>query len=102
MLDPRQGCGRNQRLSGHHQFRRPSTRIWQSSRKTKKFLESVIANSYDGIYLTDRNGLTLAVNQSYERITGIERRSAHRKIHEEPRGPGVLSDYITDDVVAQK
>ncbi|HWQ77284.1 MAG TPA: sigma 54-interacting transcriptional regulator [Anaerovoracaceae bacterium] len=71
-------------------------------KENEKFLESVIANSYDGIYLTDRNGLTLAVNQSYERITGIDKEQLVGKHMKNLVAQGLLSDYITDDVVAQK
>jgi PAS domain S-box-containing protein len=71
-------------------------------RENEKFLESVIANSYDGIYLTDRNGITLAVNQSYERITGIDKEQLIGKHMRSLVAQGLLSEYITDDVVAQK
>jgi len=44
-----------------------------SVKENELYLESIIENSYDGIYITDRDGLTLMVNRSYERITGIDR-----------------------------
>lgn len=71
-------------------------------KENEKFLESVIANSYDGIYLTDKNGLTLAVNQSYERITGIDKAQLIGKYMKNLVEQGLLSEYITDDVVTQK
>lgn len=33
--------------------------------------EAVINSSYDGIFITDANGVVLRMNQSYERITGL-------------------------------
>lgn len=40
-------------------------------------LDAVLDSSYDGIYITDGEGITLRVNKAYERITGI---SAERLI----------------------
>ncbi len=71
-------------------------------KENEKYLESVIANSYDGIYITDRNGLTLAVNQSYERITGISKEQLIGKYMKNLVEQGLLSIYITDDVVSHK
>lgn len=36
-------------------------------------LEGIIESALDGIYVTDGSGVTLRVNQSYERITGLGR-----------------------------
>lgn len=74
----------------------------QIVKENAKFLESVIENSYDGIYITNRDGLTLAVNQSYERITGIKKEQLIGKYMKNLVEEGLLSVYITDDVVKQK
>ena len=34
--------------------------------------EAVIGSSYDGIFITDGNGVVLRLNQAYERMTGIK------------------------------
>ena len=34
-------------------------------------LDSIIDNSYDGIYITDNKGITLKTNTAIERLTGI-------------------------------
>jgi PAS domain S-box-containing protein/TyrR family helix-turn-helix protein len=34
-------------------------------------LDAIIDSSFDGLYITDGDGLTLRLNQAYERITGI-------------------------------
>ena len=36
-------------------------------------LEAIIQTSYDGIYITDGHAMTIAINNSYERITGLKR-----------------------------
>ena len=38
-----------------------------------KMLEAIIQTSYDGIYITDGQAKTIAINNSYERITGLKR-----------------------------
>lgn len=35
-------------------------------------LDTVLDSSYDGIYITDGNAITMRVNKAYERITGIK------------------------------
>ena len=37
-----------------------------------KELEAIISSSYDGMFITDGNGVVLRVNDAYERITGIK------------------------------
>ncbi len=74
----------------------------EATKKKEGELESIIENSYDGIYITDRNGLTLQVNKSYERITGIPRETIIGKYMKDLVNDGVLSIYITDEVVRQK
>jgi PAS domain S-box-containing protein len=39
--------------------------------RVSKKLDTVLDSSYDGIYITDGNAVTLRVNKAYERITGI-------------------------------
>lgn len=43
----------------------------QANKLTKK-LDTVLDSSYDGIYITDGNAITIRVNKAYERITGIK------------------------------
>lgn len=40
-------------------------------KKLSKKLDTILESSYDGIYLTDGQGVTTMVNKAYERITGI-------------------------------
>ena len=42
------------------------------SKKLSKKLDTILESSYDGIYLTDGQGVTIMVNKAYERITGIK------------------------------
>lgn len=71
-------------------------------RKNEKNLESIIENSYDGIYITNAEGLTLKTNKSYHRITDIPKETIIGKYMKDLVDSGVLSAYITDEVVSQK
>ena len=40
---------------------------------SQKTLETVFEASYDGIYITDGDAVTIMINKSYESITGLKR-----------------------------
>lgn len=40
---------------------------------SREFLETVLESSYDGIYITDGDAITIMVNRSYEAISGLHR-----------------------------
>lgn len=42
-----------------------------AAKKLSKKLDTVLDSSYDGIFITDGEGITMWVNKAYERITGI-------------------------------
>jgi len=44
-----------------------------SVRMLTEELEGIIESAFDGIYVTDGKGVTVRVNKSYERITGLKR-----------------------------
>lgn len=44
----------------------------KQSKKITVKLDAVLDSSYDGIYITDGNAVTIRVNKAYERITGIK------------------------------
>jgi len=43
-----------------------------SVKKLYKELKTIISSSYDGMFITDGDGIVLRLNKAYERITGIE------------------------------
>ena len=60
-----------------------------------------ILDSFDeGIYVTDRDGMTLAVNASYERMTGIRAGDVIGRKVDELVQEGILSESITSRVIA--
>lgn len=72
------------------------------TQKNVQFLNDIIDNSYDGIYITDASGKTILVNKSYERIFGIPRSRLLGEYMENLVAKGVLSTSITQDVVEKK
>ena len=73
-----------------------------SVKENELYLESIIENSYDGIYITDFDGLTLMVNRSYERITGIDRTQLLGKYVKDLTSEGLMSISLTEHVVNEK
>ena len=50
---------------------------------SQKTLETVFEASYDGIYITDGDAVTIMINKSYESITGLKRENMlGKRMHE--------------------
>lgn len=71
-------------------------------KKVVKDLESIIENTYDGLYITDGNAVTLRVNRAYERITGIRRQEVVGKDMRELVKSGVFNRSVTLEVLEKK
>ena len=65
-------------------------------------LQLIINFSYDGLYVTDKNGVTLCVNKSYERITGINVEELIGKNIVELESQGMFYPIITPWVLKNK
>ncbi|MFB4210625.1 sigma-54 interaction domain-containing protein [Shouchella sp. JSM 1781072] len=65
-------------------------------------LNTIIENSYDGIYITDANGTTLKANKAIERITGIPPSYYLGKNVDSLVERGILENSVTHKVRAQK
>ncbi|MBQ0079100.1 MAG: sigma 54-interacting transcriptional regulator [Eubacterium sp.] len=66
------------------------------------FVVSIIENSYDGVYITDRNGMTLYANSAYEKLTGNSRDVYVGKTMDELMESGIMTTHITPKVVETK
>lgn len=74
----------------------------KQAREQELFLNDIIENSYDGIYITDRRGKTIMVNKAYERISGIPRDTIIGEYMSNLVASGLLSTSLTDEVVSSK
>ena len=67
-----------------------------------KVLETIIQTSYDGIYITDGEAKTIAINNSYERITGLKREQVLGHYMQELVESGIISKSTTLKVLELK
>ncbi|WP_227935327.1 sigma-54 interaction domain-containing protein [Alkalihalobacillus deserti] len=65
-------------------------------------LDTIIENSYDGIYITDYDGKTLKTNTAIERITGIPKEYYIGKKVDELMKRGILENSVTHKVIKEK
>lgn len=65
-------------------------------------LDTIIENSYDGIYITDKNGVTLNANSAVERITSIPKEYYIGKNVNDLIKRGILKNSVTNKVLEYK
>jgi PAS domain S-box-containing protein len=65
-------------------------------------LDTIIDHSYDGIYITDRDGVTLRVNRAIEKITGIPKEYYLGKKVDSLIQRGILKSSVTHQVLECK
>ncbi len=68
----------------------------------KDFILSVLENSYDGIYITDKNSMTIYVNKAYENLTGHKRSEYVGKSMDDLIESGIMKVHITRDVITSR
>jgi PAS domain S-box-containing protein len=70
------------------------------TKELKSYLDSVIESSFDGIYLTDKLGKVLLVNDAFTRITGIKKEDILFKMTSELVENGTFKQPIPlDDII---
>ena len=70
--------------------------------RINRHLDAVIENSYDGIYITDKEGVTLRTNSAIERITGIPKEYYLNKKVDDLIKRGILENSVTHKVIEKK
>jgi PAS domain S-box-containing protein len=65
-------------------------------------LVSIFQSSYDGIYVSDNNGVGIMVNQAYSRITGVKSHELLGKSMKTVVENGVVSESVTMKVLDEK
>ncbi|GAB6173229.1 sigma 54-interacting transcriptional regulator [Paradesulfitobacterium aromaticivorans] len=87
----------------------PITRVFRalqlqlkSQFNANKVLEALIDSSYDGIYITDGQGITLAINKATERITGLFAKDLVGRNMKDLVKEGVFSESVTLKVLKEK
>ncbi|WP_099303179.1 sigma-54 interaction domain-containing protein [Bacillus sp. Marseille-P3800] len=78
-----------------------SSNQFESMLKSEMF--AILMDSlYDGVYVTDGTGVTLKVNQAYERITGIPAQTIIGMHMRDMEKAGYISNSISLEVLKQK
>jgi len=77
------------------------TELNKVKRLTKK-LDAVLDSSYDGIFITDGNAVTIRVNKGYERITGLKAKEVLGKSVEYLVEKGIISKACSTLVLEKK
>lgn len=70
--------------------------------RINRHLDAVIESSYDGIYITNIDGVTLRANSAIERITGIPKEYYLNKKVDDLIKRGILEDSVTHKVLKKK
>ena len=70
--------------------------------RLNRHLDAIIENSYDGIYITDKDGITLRTNSAIERITNIPKEYYINKKTADLVKRGILEDSVTKKVLEKK
>ena len=65
--------------------------MFRNLREARARFETIIESSYDGIYITDGNAVTMMINKSYEDISGLDRRELLGMRMDVLVGNGVIS-----------
>ena len=70
--------------------------------RLNRHLDAVIENSYDGIYITNKDGVTMRTNSAIERITGIPKEYYLNKNVDDLIKRGILKNSVTHRVIEKK
>jgi len=65
-------------------------------------LDAIIESSFDGLYITDGNGVTLRLNKAFEMITGINGNEFLGKNVDVIKQEGIVSESVTSIVLRRK
>nr|WP_263327370.1 sigma 54-interacting transcriptional regulator [Neobacillus sp. Marseille-Q6967] len=74
----------------------------KESKRVNRELDAIIENSYDGIYITDREGITIKTNSAIERLTGIPKEYYIGKKVDALMKRGILKNSVTHRVLEKK
>ncbi|WP_426864228.1 sigma-54 interaction domain-containing protein [Metabacillus indicus] len=74
----------------------------KESKRINRELDAIIDNSYDGIYITDKDGVTLRTNRAIERITGIPKEYYTGKNVNALIERGILENSVTHKVMEKR
>jgi PAS domain S-box-containing protein/TyrR family helix-turn-helix protein len=78
------------------------TQELKSVKELNEELNAIIESSYDGLYITDGQGITLRLNKSYEMLSGINAHEFIGKNVDHIEKEGIVSESVTKLVLKRK
>jgi len=72
------------------------------TKEVSENIDAILDLMEDGIYLSDRNGMTLRVNKAYEQLTGISREQLEGKTVRQLIKDGVFNRALNPIIVKEK
>jgi len=73
-----------------------------SYKSLTKELNTIFQSTYDGLYITDGQGVTLRVNKSWEKITGLKPEDVLSKNTADLEKQGYISKFVSPMVIKEK
>ncbi len=74
----------------------------KEAKRVNRELDATIENSYDGIYITNKEGVTIKTNSAIERLTGIPKEYYIGKKVDALMKRGILKNSVTHQVLEKK
>ncbi len=79
------------------------SRELENVKELNKELDAIIESSYDGLYLTNGQGITLRVNEAFEKLTGVgSSEMVGRNVEDLVKERGIVSESVSALVLKAK
>lgn len=79
------------------------SRELENVKELNKEMDALIESSYDGLYLTNGEGITLRVNEAFENLTGVPgREMVGRNVEDLVRERGIVSESVSGIVIRER
>ncbi|MFA7078632.1 MAG: sigma 54-interacting transcriptional regulator, partial [Syntrophomonas sp.] len=78
------------------------SRELENVKELNEEMDAIIESSYDGLYLTDGQGITLRVNEAFEKLTGVQSREMIGRNVEDLVVRGVVSESVSTLVLKEQ
>ncbi|MEQ8175658.1 MAG: sigma 54-interacting transcriptional regulator, partial [Syntrophomonadaceae bacterium] len=79
------------------------SRELENVKELNREMDAIIESSYDGLYLTNGEGITLRVNEAFEKLTGVKgSEMLGRNVEDLVRERGIVSESVSALVLKEK
>lgn len=79
------------------------SRELENVKELNREMDAIIESSYDGLYLTNGEGITLRVNEAFEKLTGVKgSEMVGRNVEDLVRERGIVSESVSALVLKEK